>query len=239
MHVNQLSQRLHFTICRFQESVFVAIPYLDLGTRYWLAVTKSHLHIIHTCKESVSLTVAFWWQRGQWHMLSKWCSRMAVITKPLNSRRPNHTKQCIALQCKSHLHSHQACSQDYSNSVAQRQIVEMLIGPPPVPVCSMKRGLCQLQLAAYGMMSYQVWGNVYAYFILLHPSSSKLIFVFTKLLPQVLNCLQVCLLFEQALLPLSLWVHRHPLKANMSHHVSVLHLDSNVTNFPLQRHKAP
>ena len=98
----------------------------------------------------------------------------------------------------------------------------MLTGPPPVPVCSMKRGLCQLQLAPCGVMSYQAWGSgrVYAYFILLHPScSSKLIIVFTKLLPQVLNCLQVCLLFEQALLPLSLWVHRHPMKANMSHHV--------------------
>ena len=69
----------------------------------------------------------------------------------------------------------------------------------------MKRGLCQLQLAACGVMSYQAWGSVYAYFILLHPScSSKLIIVFTKLLPQVLNCLQVCLLLEQALLPLSL-----------------------------------
>ena len=54
-------------------------------------------------------------------------------------------------------------------------------------------------------MSYQVWGSVYAYFILLHPScSSKLIIVFTELLPQVLNFLQVCLLFEQALFPLSL-----------------------------------
>ncbi|KAL0031872.1 hypothetical protein WJX79_002095 [Trebouxia sp. C0005] len=27
----------------------VAIPYLALGTHYWLAVTESHLHIIHTC----------------------------------------------------------------------------------------------------------------------------------------------------------------------------------------------
>ena len=96
----------------------------------------------------------------------------------------------------------------------------MLIGPPPVPVCSMKPGVCQLQLAACGVMSYQVWGSVYAYFILLHPScSSKLIIVFTKLLPPVLNCLQVCLLSEQALFPLSLCVHRHLLKANMSHHV--------------------
>ena len=75
-------------------------------------------------------------------------------------------------------------------TTTQRQIVEMLTGPQPDPVCSMKRGLCQLQLAAYGVMSYQVWGSVYAYFILLHPScSSKLIIVFTELLPQVLNCL--------------------------------------------------
>ena len=87
-------------------------------------------------------------------------------------------------------------------------------------------------------MSYQLWGSVYAYFILLHPScSSKLIIVFTKLLPQVLNCLQVWLLFEQTLLPLSLGVQRHPLKASMSHHVFCI--DSNVTNIPLQGHKAP
>ena len=60
-------------------------------------------------------------------------------------------------------------------------MVEMLLGPTPVPVCSMKRGLCQLQLAACGMMTYQVWGSVSAYLVLLHPScSSKPIAVPTK-----------------------------------------------------------
>ena len=74
-------------------------------------------------------------------------------------------------------------------------MVEMLIGPQPVLACSMKRGLCQLQLAACGMMTDQVWGSVSAYLVLLHPScTSKPIAVSTKLLPQMLNCAQVCLL---------------------------------------------
>ena len=135
---------------------------------------------------------------------------MAVIQSPFNSRRPNHTKQCIALQCTSHLDSHQACSQEYSDSVAQ-QLSDRLLS------CCATLLECCLQLYAYrpptcsgvhneagtlpasacGVMSYQVWSSVYAYFISLHPScSSKLIVIFTKLRPQVLNCLQVCLLFK-------------------------------------------
>ena len=106
MHVSQLTQRLHFSICR------------SLKNQYRCNTSFGTLgHITDWLSQKATFT-SYVPVRNQYHsqlpfgdsLDNDTCSasdaaELAVIhcQSPFDSRRPNHTKLCIALQCKSHL----------------------------------------------------------------------------------------------------------------------------------------